>query len=644
MTLSAPSNSSGGRQSEQPILETSCVLPGERGSTSRAGRTEEGSIVAATGNCGVQKPAERQFNQERLANSRLERENELRRIAAQRTSRLKQQTQEQSVFSTSTSIATSLNELQLKTNQGTQEKATQQKQRPQQVAPVPPNPKQLAVYINGNIRSNSIFCQSSSLSQSFNNILNRFSSQSSSSPNKEEGSLKLKIDDKQSPLRLSHHHKHNFKSAKHKGAKNNSNASGKVRCHRRATGRSCEQHNHKTKGPRLVANLRSSAVNLFRDWHLLPNEGNQERQTGKPSLRLKASGSDQSELPILREPLSSSNGDRWRRASSSSPVLEGGSGDKGLAKEAELNRYQDSLSTGSSCNETTSNKPNYKLNPSSMFLRKAMRYYRLWIYCTNILIFFGALIFILAAIYVTSDYRIKLLVTRSQTEEESLGLTVRNGRQHENEVPGLTNNRLTPTRLATTTASDGGGSPRQYDIHISYSEPCVIIVYAVIAIQAGVLQVFGCIGAIRMKEKWIQAYWYTILALCALDLVFVIYWGYRYKSIIASLHQHMSTRLNQHYGHFSNYSTPSFLFQPDHLNAAFPSKSVSLSSASLLVGDSYGIGELGASSNQLAGTDQVRVHEHEDISLKLDKILTVSSVNKDTSSHSLIDDFRVEGV
>lgn len=395
----------------------------------------------------------------------------------------------------------------------------------------------------------------------------------------------------------------------------------------------------------MVANLRSSARNLFRDWHLLPGEeGNQERQAGKASLKLRASGSDQSELPILREPGSSSNGDRWRRrsSSSSSPVLERDSDDKGIAKEAEANRCQedrrDSLSTGSSCNETTSNKPNYKLNPSSMFLRKAMRYYRLWIYCTNILIFFGALIFILAAIYVTSDYRIKLLVTRSHSEDEPLGLqTVRNDRRHEPELSGLTNNRLTPTRLATAprageAGNAGAGSPRQYDIHISYSEPCVIIVYAVIAIQAGVLQVFGCIGAIRMKEKWIQAYWYTILALCALDLMFVIYWGYRYKSIIASLHQHMSTRLNQHYGHFSNYSTPSFLFQPDQLNAAFPSKSVSLSSPSLLrSGHSYGGAELGAGSNQLAGPDRVRAHEYEDISLKLDKILTVSCVNKSTS-------------
>lgn len=53
-----------------------------------------------------------------------------------------------------------------------------------------------------------------------------------------------------------------------------------------------------------------------------------------------------------------------------------------------------------------------------------------------------------------------------------------------------------------------------------------------------------------MKERFIQAFWYLILALTISDLLFLLYWMHRYDLIVRSMRHHLTTRLQQSYGYW----------------------------------------------------------------------------------------------
>lgn len=206
-----------------------------------------------------------------------------------------------------------------------------------------------------------------------------------------------------------------------------------------------------------------------------------------------------------------------------------------------------------------------------MFLRKAMRYYRLWIYCANITILLGAILFIIATVYVLSDYRVRLLVSYGNSKENDFNSrsTTSNNNNHTivpnyHSLRNSSKDRDRDTNTNTNTNAntnirlnvdrfEARGQDRgieiEHDVYISYSEPAILIAYIAIAIQAGVLQAIGCFGAVRMKEKWIQAFWLLILALTIFDVVFLLYWINRVDIISKSLHRSLSKRLNQNYGH-----------------------------------------------------------------------------------------------
>lgn len=139
-----------------------------------------------------------------------------------------------------------------------------------------------------------------------------------------------------------------------------------------------------------------------------------------------------------------------------------------------------------------------------------------------------------------------------------------------------------------------------------------------------------------MKERFIQAFWYLILALTISDLLFLLYWMHRYDLIVRSLRSHLTMRLQQQYGHWSdadanaidswrlaaNYSNgagplPPGVAPPTAVGAAPPDKEPNYAAAPLpawwlLLG-----AERGASA---AATQQSNV----DVIKGFDKILTVS--------------------
>lgn len=438
-------------------------------------------------------------------------------------------------------------------------------------------PQQLAIYINGKIRSNSIFCRSTS-SNSFNSILNRFHSSSSnnnnnnsnsSSNNKKEEKLQalggnnnnkenyIDINDKESTIRLCLNSKEKSSAQQEKSSR-----------------KSCINKRHinnknNSIGYRFINGFSSNAQKLIANY--LPNTINKS----KPSFasnRLSRSSSSSSLAPPTT------------RADNNSKVFKGPLILKEEEEEEEQeeegdNRSKKSLKHLESFEEepgegAQASKARYKLNPSSMLLRKAMRYYRIWIYGTNISILIGTLIFILATINVLSDYRIKLLTykysqydnntsisdrkTLSSQETESndiFAAAVASGdkkQQLTTSFDSFSNESIKIIKKSTINKVDS-------DIYISYTEPYVILGYVAIAIQAGILQAIGCFGAIQMKQRWIQTFLYLILTLTLFDFIFSFYWLYRYSFIANNLKRHMSFRLKQHYGQLGIISPSSNL-------------------------------------------------------------------------------------
>ncbi|KAH6935206.1 hypothetical protein HPB50_004616 [Hyalomma asiaticum] len=129
-----------------------------------------------------------------------------------------------------------------------------------------------------------------------------------------------------------------------------------------------------------------------------------------------------------------------------------------------------------------------------MFLHTAMRYYRLWIYTCNVALLLSALAFSVAAAWVLSDYRASL-------------------------VPGL--------RLADPT--------------FVYAVPALLL-------QGGLLQALGCLGALRMNQRLLHAYWALLFALLLGDALAGLAWLFRYRALVAGLRAGLMDEFQDGYG------------------------------------------------------------------------------------------------
>lgn len=538
-------------------------------------------------------------------------EENLRRIASQRLSRGKQTTT--STVSQQAKVERSSQESPKESKQTSPIKHHQQQQQArnqlqanqnnQLSADQDNNHRQLAIYINGKIRSNSIFCQSTS-ANSFSSLLNRFSGGSNNNNNSSTSETTnaattttqtVKHKQQQQPSRLVNQIDHGTGETVSEITPNHQ-ADNKQQslCQR------LKQKSFKWNGKRpnkLVEQTISKDQQLKQGGRnkVFSFSYNAKRFFTNHLLTDNAHDDDESASLTNNQPITSN---KDSKEGQKKPLCEAGYRNSNLSQTskdlatlaAETKVIIESETSESSEQQQTSNnqeqeqgqqttKTSYKLNPSSMFLRKAMRYYRLWIYCTNITILLGTLIFILSTIYVMSDYRFRLLVSKSPIRQSFLAennydrttATTNhnyNGKQQQQSIikqadksslPLKTILPSNPNQTPLSQFANGGSESmsesesekeKDFDIHINYSEPSVILAYAVIAIQAGILQAIGCFGAIRMKERWIQAFWYLILGLTVFDVVFLLYWLNRYEFIVNSLQQHMKFRLREHYGSF----------------------------------------------------------------------------------------------
>lgn len=129
-----------------------------------------------------------------------------------------------------------------------------------------------------------------------------------------------------------------------------------------------------------------------------------------------------------------------------------------------------------------------------MFRMKAMRYYRLWIYTCNLVLLISVLLFVAVGSYVFGDARMSLVTS------------------------------------------------------VRYYHPTFLYAYAATVLQGGVIQVIGCIGALRLNERLLQVYWLVLLLLLCGDIVVGTVWVFRFQRLCAALPTELAGRLSTEYG------------------------------------------------------------------------------------------------
>ncbi|XP_063708061.1 uncharacterized protein LOC134836774 [Culicoides brevitarsis] len=126
---------------------------------------------------------------------------------------------------------------------------------------------------------------------------------------------------------------------------------------------------------------------------------------------------------------------------------------------------------------------------------KAMRYYRLWIYTCNAVLLMAVIVFCaVAGKILLLDYR-RLLI---------------NG--------------------------------------LNLTHPSFIYAYLALLVQSGFLQLVGCLGALRLSEKLLNAYWILLLVLLLGDALLGIFWIYKFDKVMHELKPILRYRLANDYG------------------------------------------------------------------------------------------------
>ncbi|KAK9512832.1 hypothetical protein O3M35_001162 [Rhynocoris fuscipes] len=130
-----------------------------------------------------------------------------------------------------------------------------------------------------------------------------------------------------------------------------------------------------------------------------------------------------------------------------------------------------------------------------------MRYYRLWIYTCNALLFISVLGFCIVAA--------KVFV-------------------------------FDPRRLLVP--------------YLSLTQPSFLYAYAALIFQSGFLQLIGCLGAQRLNEKLLNIYWLLILVLLLGDVLLGVVWLFRFDKIATELRPWLKQSLARSYGVDSQFT------------------------------------------------------------------------------------------
>lgn len=67
-------------------------------------------------------------------------------------------------------------------------------------------------------------------------------------------------------------------------------------------------------------------------------------------------------------------------------------------------------------------------------------------------------------------------------------------------------------------------------------------------VQTGFIQLVGCLGALRLSEKLLNAYWLLLLCLLIGDMLLGIFWLFKFDRLISGLQPMLRLRLHNEYG------------------------------------------------------------------------------------------------
>ncbi|KAF2345843.1 Tetraspanin/Peripherin [Trinorchestia longiramus] len=151
-----------------------------------------------------------------------------------------------------------------------------------------------------------------------------------------------------------------------------------------------------------------------------------------------------------------------------------------------------SQNTGPPLTERSHRRANGGLWAAVMFFRRAMRYYRLWIYTCNAVLLAAVLVLVAVALHTVTHSYFPL-------------------------VPG----------------------PPSYD-------PTYLYAYVALFLQAGVVQALGCLGALRLSQKLLNIYWFFLVVLLIGDLMVGLVWFLRFPKLSVRLSGSMNSTLYQY--------------------------------------------------------------------------------------------------
>ena len=98
--------------------------------------------------------------------------------------------------------------------------------------------------------------------------------------------------------------------------------------------------------------------------------------------------------------------------------------------------------------------------------------------------------------------------------------------------------------------------PRRYLVPgLSLYQPSFLYAYLALATQSGLLQLVGCLGALRLNERLLNVYWLLLLVLLFGDAIVGIVWVFRFDKICADLRPTLKQRLAAEYGVDTDFTT-----------------------------------------------------------------------------------------
>uniref|UniRef100_A0AAG5CR26 Tetraspanin n=1 Tax=Anopheles atroparvus TaxID=41427 RepID=A0AAG5CR26_ANOAO len=83
---------------------------------------------------------------------------------------------------------------------------------------------------------------------------------------------------------------------------------------------------------------------------------------------------------------------------------------------------------------------------------------------------------------------------------------------------------------------------------LSLTQPSFIYAYLALLVQSGFLQLIGCLGALRLSEKLLNAYWLLLLVLLIGDAMLGIFWMFKFDKVMHDLQPMLRYRLAHEYG------------------------------------------------------------------------------------------------